>query len=110
MRFCNSRRNIRGYRNVAAATSSTVGAGLGVCVTTPIPSIIVWTTAQFIVRTAQLVLRVADVVIVSADLGTFISTHNDLRGITFASGSEDYAEYLNKYDPNETFMPGDIVV
>jgi hypothetical protein len=100
---------LAGTEIVAAATSSTACVGLGACVTTPIPSIIVWTTAQFIVRTAQLVLRVADVAIVAADLGNFIQTHKDLRGITFASGSEDYAEYLYKQDLKETFMPGDIV-
>ncbi|MDH3649503.1 MAG: hypothetical protein OEQ53_07455, partial [Saprospiraceae bacterium] len=94
---------------VAAATSATGCVGFGACVTIPIPSLIISSVAEAILTAANLVALLLDVGLVTADLAAFIVTHEALRGITFASGSEDYAEYLPKLNPDEKFLPGDIV-
>ncbi|MBX2928054.1 MAG: hypothetical protein KF852_09485 [Saprospiraceae bacterium] len=44
-----------------------------------------------------------------ANLVVFEQTHAALFGITFASGAEDYAEYLPKRNLEEDFFPGEIV-
>ncbi len=94
---------------VAASTSITVCVGFGICVTAPIPSWIVSSVANLVVQTANLILQTADLAVVIADLVVFENTHEALFGITFASGAEDYAEYLPKYDVNEIFLRGDVV-
>lgn len=93
----------------AASTSSTGCAGLGACITAPIPSFIVSETANLIVKTANLVVQTANLVKVSANLVVFENTHEALFGITFASGAEDYAEYLPKLNPEDDFLPGEVV-
>jgi hypothetical protein len=94
---------------VAASTSSTACVGFGACVTTPIPSLIISATAKTVLKAANLATLVLDVALVDADGIAFENTHHALRGITFASGSEDYAEYLPKHNPRDIFNPGDIV-
>jgi hypothetical protein len=94
---------------LAASTSVTGCAGLGACVTSPIPSWIVSAAADAVLQTANLVLQTADLVIVVNARDRYIQTHQDLLGITFASGSEDYAEYLPKLNPEERFQSGDLV-
>lgn len=93
----------------AASTSSTACAGLGACVTAPIPSFIVSETANLVVATANLVLQTADLVKVSANLVLFDDNVEASFGVTYTSGSEDYAEYLPKLDPKEKMMPGELV-
>lgn len=93
----------------AASSSSTACAGLGACVTAPIPSLIVSETANLVVATANLVLQTADLVKVSANLVLFDDNVEAEFGVTFASGAEDYAEYLPKLNPKETFMAGELV-
>lgn len=93
----------------AAASSSTACAGLGACVTAPIPSLIVSETANLVVATANLALQTADLAKVSANLILFDDNVEAEFGVTFASGAEDYAEYLPKLNPHETFMPGELV-
>lgn len=107
----------------AAATSTTVCAGVGACVTSPVPSLIaasavnvITTTANAVLTTANGVLAIANVGLSTADLALvetsrarFIETHEALKGITFASGAEDYAEYLTKVNPEEDFLAGEVV-
>ena len=93
----------------AAASSSTACAGLGACVTAPIPSLIASETANLVVATANLVLQTADLAKVSANLILFDDNVEAEFGVTFASGAEDYAEYLPKLNPQETFLPGELV-
>jgi hypothetical protein len=94
---------------VASAVSVTVCTGLGICVTAPIPSFIVSSVANLVVATASLIVQTVDLGVVIADLVSYENTHAALFGITFASGAEDYAEYLPKYDVNEKFLRGDVV-
>ena len=91
---------------VGAATSSTACAGLGVCVTAPVPSLI-------IAATINLATAIANEVAVSFGLDDaitqrdyFVSTAAGNVGVTYQSGSGDYAEWLPKADLSEKFMPG----
>ncbi len=80
---------------VAASTSSTVCVGLGACVTTPTPSLIIAAVAKLVIKIAQ------------------IPIYNYFRhtnaGVVFKSKGADYAEYLPKANPNEVFAPGELV-
>lgn len=98
-----------GVALAAAASSSTACGGLGACVTAPIPSLITSETANLVVATANLALQTADLAKVSANLILFDDNVEAEFGVTFASGAEDYAEYLPKQDPKESFMPGELV-
>jgi hypothetical protein len=93
----------------AALGSSTACAGLGVCVTAPIPSLIISGALDVILKIANVVSLGGNLVKTTANLAVAITTHEALKGITFASGSEDYAEYLPKLNPQQFFLPGDIV-
>ncbi len=98
-----------GLKLFASTTSSTFCAGVGACVTTPIPSFIVSAGADFVLQTANFGVAAADAIIVAQVETDFINRHRELLGITVASGSEDYAEYLPKLNPEEKFSYGDIV-
>ncbi len=93
----------------AAAGSSTACVGFGACVTAPIPAFI-------ISEGMNLVLKIANAVIAGANLATVIADHvmfdkfiSDNIGVTYQSGSGDYAEWLPKANLNDKFKPGDIV-
>ncbi len=94
---------------VAAATSITVCVGLGICVTSPIPSLIVESGIGLILKIANFVVKTAGVATLWADFGVTIQHKKDNLGITFTSGSGDYAEWLAKKDITETFSAGDVV-
>lgn len=98
-----------GVELAAASTSSTACAGLGACVTAPIPSFIVSDGAN-------LVLAIANAASVGANLGMAIAdevTYNkfisDNIGVTYQSGAGDYAEWLPRENPKDIFKPGDVV-
>jgi hypothetical protein len=86
----------------SASSSSTVCAGFGACVTAPVPSLIVAAAAQLVLEVANLAIVVADQVLYNE------SVRNNI-GVTYQSGSGDYAEWLPKSNNDEKFMPGDIV-
>ncbi len=86
----------------SASSSSTVCAGFGACVTAPVPSLIVAAAAQLVLELANLAMVVADQVLYNE------SVRNNI-GVTYQSGSGDYAEWLQKSDPGEKLIPGDIV-
>jgi len=93
----------------AAASSSTACLGLGACVTFPIPSLI-------IVAVAKLALRIIAVSLAGVGLDrafdnkdAFIAYKAARYGVTYESGSGDYAEWLQKSDTAEHFIAGDIV-
>lgn len=87
---------------VSASSSSTVCAGLGACVTAPVPSLIVAASAELVMETANLAMVISEQVLYNE------SVRNNI-GVTYQSGSGDYAEWLPKSDLNEKFLPGDIV-
>ncbi|MEJ7914323.1 MAG: hypothetical protein WKF70_14270, partial [Chitinophagaceae bacterium] len=98
-----------GLKLVAAATSSTVCAGLGVCVTAPIPSLIIEGGSNLALKIANGVVYLANVAVSAAELGAYIQHKASTVGIAYESGSADYAEWLPKENASETFKAGDIV-
>lgn len=93
----------------AASTSSTPCVGLGTCVTAPIPSFIVSSTAQSIAAGLQVVAAGVGVGIAANNKVKYNYNKNRFRGVTYASGAGDYAEYLLRENTNETMSYGDIV-
>ena len=94
---------------VAASSSSTVCAGLGACVTAPVPSLIVAAAANLVMQIANGVLVAANLALVIADEVMFDKFIEDNIGVTYQSGSGDYAEWLPKAQLTDKFLPGDIV-
>jgi hypothetical protein len=87
---------------VTVATSSTLCVGVVPCVTTPAPSEIIKAAADLILEIAKLAIVVAQPIAYN------VFKHTQI-GVSYQSGAGDYAEWLLKADPNETFQPGDIV-
>jgi len=87
---------------VTVATSSTLCVGVVPCVTTPAPSEIVKAAADLILEIVKLAIVVAQPIAYN------VFKHTQI-GVSYESGAGDYAEWLLKADPNETFQPGDIV-
>ncbi len=80
---------------LGATTSSTVCAGLGACVTAPIPSLNV-------ASGTNLALAIAN-------LAAYQAFAFSNLGVTYESGSADYAEWLKRANAAEQLSYGDIV-
>ncbi|UCE18871.1 MAG: hypothetical protein JSV84_00520 [Gemmatimonadota bacterium] len=80
---------------VAAATSTTFCGGLGACETVPIPSLIA--------------AAAANIALVGTKEGVFQTFLWKNLGVAFSSGAGDYAEYLERLNPEEVIEAGDIV-
>ncbi|MBK9246769.1 MAG: hypothetical protein IPM69_01315 [Ignavibacteria bacterium] len=93
----------------AASTSSTGCVGLGACVTAPIPSFIISEGLDVVLKTANVVSIATQIGFGATDLALYISTAEDNIGVTYESGSGDYAEWIPKLHQVESFKPGDIV-
>ena len=94
---------------VGASSSSTACAGLGVCVTAPVPSLIVAAginLATAIANEVSVALGLDDAI---TQRNYFVNTAASNVGVTYQSGSGDYAEWLPKANPSEKFKPGYIV-
>jgi hypothetical protein len=98
-----------GVKVIAAATSVTGCVGLGVCVTAPIPSLIIESGVHLILKIANFVVKTANVATLYADIAVTVQHKKDNLGVTYTSGSADYAEWLLKKDAGETFTAGDVV-
>lgn len=94
---------------IAAASSSTGCAGLGACVTAPIPSLIIVAGANFIVQSANAIAIAIGLDEAIAAKSNFVNAKNNEVGVTYQSGAGDYAEWLPKSNPSEVFLPGYIV-
>lgn len=92
-----------------ASTSSTPCVGFGACVTAPIPSWIIGSTAQSIVAGLQIVAAGVGVGITQSNINIYDNNKIELQGVTYASGAGDYAEYLPRRNVNEKMSYGDIV-
>lgn len=102
--------NTKQAGDFAAALSSSTGcAGIGACVTAPIPSIIVNETAHNIIEILKTGSAIANEVFAVYMLNTFYDNKKRFRGVSYASGAGDYAEYLPRLNINEKISYGDIV-
>jgi uncharacterized coiled-coil protein SlyX len=87
---------------VAAAASTTACIGLGACETIPIPSLITASVANELVAVGNEATAIANLAIYEAFAF-------DNLGVTYESGAGDYAEWLERSNPAEKMIPGDIV-
>lgn len=94
---------------VGASTSSTPCAGLGVCVTAPVPSLIVAASLNLAAAIANQVAVAIGLDDAITQYDYFISSNNANIGVTYQSGAGDYAEWLPKANKNEMFKPGYVV-
>ncbi len=94
---------------VAAATSSTACVGLGVCATAPLPSYIVASLVNVAGATVLLVENGIALDLANTERSNFDQMASTKTGVTYESGSGDYAEYIAMSDRNETILPGDLV-
>jgi hypothetical protein len=93
----------------AAATSSTACAGLGACITAPVPSLIAEASTNLVLKIANAVVKAANVLLKVADEAKLIAFANANIGVTYQSGAGDYAEWLPKEDPGARFVAGEVV-
>ena len=93
----------------AALSSSTGCAGLGACVTAPIPSLIINETADNIIEGLKTAATIVNQVFAGYMLSAFDNNKERFKGVSYASGAGDYAEYLERFDRNESMSYGDIV-
>ncbi len=94
---------------VGAASSSTACAGLGVCVTAPVPSLIVAAGVNLAAAIADEVSIAIGLSEATSQRNRFVTNSTNSVGVTYQSGSADYAEWLPKMNPTEKFRPGQIV-
>jgi hypothetical protein len=80
---------------ISDITDFRVGVGLGVVTVTPGIAKIVYATAKLILLAIQ----------VGVEQATYIADY----GVAYNSGNADYAEWLERADPSEKFVFGDIV-
>lgn len=92
-----------------AIGSSTACVGFGACVTTPSPGEIAAAVAMEVIAVANIALQTANLAVVVDNKNQFINTYMAEIGVTFASGAEDYAEYLPKLNEEDKFSPGQVV-
>lgn len=92
-----------------SVSSSTACVGFGACITTPIPSWIIGSTAQLVVAIAAEITTIAALVVTANYYSDWKTDIEAGIGVTYESGSGDYAEYLQKARTDEVFRPGDIV-
>lgn len=100
----------------AASTSVTPCVGFGACVTTPIVSFISANAAKLLVKIANLSMTITEFASAAVDAGAAISNKvlysNYMLarvGVTYESGSADYAEWLPKANREDDFAPGEVV-
>ncbi len=100
---------IAGKSLVSALASSTGCAGLGFCATAPIASLIVKATFDLGGAIADVINNSFRTVDAFADRDAYVAYKAARVGVTYESGSGDYAEWLPKADAEETFLRGYIV-
>lgn len=93
----------------AALSSSTACAGLGACVTAPIPSFIASKTVNLVLKVGNIATYAANITLAVAERQSFVNFSRDNIGVTYQSGAGDYAEWLPKLNSIEKFTEGEIV-
>lgn len=94
---------------VASASSTTVCIGFGACFTNPIISLIVVAALKAGLMVGGVVASAIGLNTANNNKDAWLAYKAARIGVTYESGSGDYAEWLKKADPEETFIPGQIV-
>lgn len=95
--------------NVAAATAFAPCVGPIPCVMGPPPSWIVSTKAKLIAEGIKTAIAIANEVVAIRNLVVYNENKDEFKGVTYASGAGDYAEYLMRADNGEKMTYGDII-
>jgi hypothetical protein len=98
-----------GIQLAASFSSSTACAGLGVCITAPIPSFIVSAGTDLVLKIANAATTALGLANAVTTRNTWIDIKKANRGVTYQSGAGDYAEWLPKANKSDKFLPGYIV-
>ena len=94
---------------IEADASVNVCAGLGVVACPPIASFVAGSIAEVVLAGIEEALVIAEVVIASVNLVEWTNNKDNSIGVTYQSGSGDYAEYLMKQFPAEKINASEIV-
>ena len=95
--------------SIAADASTTPCFGFGFCETAPIPSEIAAAVEEVVIASLDLAVAIEGEKLAQESLDSYKSTTTGQVGVSYSSGSADYAEYLPKLNKNETFFPGEVV-
>lgn len=93
----------------AAASSSTACIGLGACITAPIPSLIIHAGTTFVMKLANTVSQALSLTAAVVSKNDYKNNKESSVGVTYQSGSADYAEWLPKANPSDAFKAGSVV-
>ena len=94
---------------IAAASSVNACAGLGIVACPPIASLIAGAAARTALAVIVEALTISEVAVASVNLVEWTNNKESSVGVTYQSGSGDYAEYLMKQFPAEKINASDIV-
>lgn len=94
---------------ISSAASVNACAGLGVVACPPIASLIAGSATKVILAGIVEALTISEVAVASVNLVEWTNNKEGSVGVTYQSGSGDYAEYLMKQFPTEKINASDIV-
>ena len=94
---------------ISAASSVNACAGLGAVVCPPVTSLIVGAAVKLAAAVISEALVIAEVVVATQNLNAWTTNIENSVGVTYQSGSGDYAEYLMKQFPAEKIYASEIV-
>ena len=94
---------------ISSAASVNACAGLGVVACPPIASLIAGSASKVILAAIVEALTIAEVAVAAVNLTEWTNNKEGSVGVTYQSGSGDYAEYLMKQFPAEKIYASEIV-
>jgi hypothetical protein len=93
----------------AASSSSTACVGFGACITAPIPSFIIAAGTNLVLKIANAASEATSLAGAITSRNTYVTNAQNSVGVTYQSGSADYAEWLPKANSGEMFQAGYVV-
>ncbi len=100
---------VAGVDLAASLSSATACVGFGACITAPIPSFIIAAGTKLAAAIIKELATIGALIFTGINYSEYKSNKASEVGVSYQSGSGDYAEYLMKAEPTEIFVPGDIV-
>ncbi|WP_299334212.1 hypothetical protein [uncultured Psychroserpens sp.] len=100
---------IAGIALTSASADVRACVGFGACVVSPGPAKIAAEIASLALEVIKEIAAIANEIFAIRNLQVFDYNKEKFRGVSYASGAGDYAEYLVRADINETMSYGDIV-
>lgn len=94
---------------ISSASSVNACAGLGVVACPPIASLIAGSAGKLVLAGIEEALVIAEVAVAATNLVDWTNNKDNSVGVTYQSGSGDYAEYLMKQSPSERINASEIV-